>query len=248
VEPYYQDESCTIYHGDCLEVMASLGPDVGLVVTSPPYNLGTTTGGGFRGTERHGKWKGAAIGNGYGDHGDAMPVGEYKEWQRDCLRAMWKCLNPFGAIFYNHKPRIQAGIAVLPTIYNPDLPLRQIITWARSGGMNYSPTFYVPTYEWILVIAKDDFRLKSKQASGIGDLWRIRQEQNNDHPAPFPIGLPMRAIETNGGTGKVLDPFMGSGTTLRAAKDLGRKAIGIEIEEKYCEIAANRLAQEVLAL
>lgn len=65
-----------------------------------------------------------------------------------------------------------------------------------------------------------------------------------DHPAMFPETLPAQFIKA--WDGSVIDPFMGSGTTLRAAKDLGRKAIGIEIEEKYCEIAARRLAQEVL--
>ncbi len=74
------------------------------------------------------------------------------------------------------------------------------------------------------------------------------KETDRVHPTQKPTGL-MRIImgfyplaET------ILDPFMGSGTTLRAAKDLGRKAIGIEIEEKYCEIAVKRLAQEVLPL
>lgn len=67
------------------------------------------------------------------------------------------------------------------------------------------------------------------------------------HPCPFPLELPKRCIAATTDLGDVvLDPFMGSGTTLRAAKDLGRKAIGIEIEERYCEIAAKRLAQEVL--
>ena len=66
-----------------------------------------------------------------------------------------------------------------------------------------------------------------------------------DHPTQKPVKL-LRALLTRYKSSPVLDPFMGSGTTLRAAKDLGRKSVGIEREERYCEIAAKRLAQEVL--
>ena len=69
-----------------------------------------------------------------------------------------------------------------------------------------------------------------------------------DHPCPKPLKLFTWLIGQVGGVGDtILDPFMGSGTTLRAAKDLGRKAIGIEIEERYCEIAAQRMSQSVMA-
>ena len=70
---------------------------------------------------------------------------------------------------------------------------------------------------------------------------------DNEHPAPFPLSLPLKAISATTAT-TVLDPFMGSGTTLRAAKDLNRKAIGIELSERYCEVAAKRLAQGTLDL
>jgi site-specific DNA-methyltransferase (adenine-specific) len=79
----------------------------------------------------------------------------------------------------------------------------------------------------------------------IPDVIYANRTGNNQHPTEKPESLLRQIIQANV-CESVLDPFMGSGTTLRAAKDLGRKAIGIEIEEKYCEISARRLSQEVL--
>ena len=80
-----------------------------------------------------------------------------------------------------------------------------------------------------------------------GDVLRFPIERERAHPTQKPLALIYQLVLVSSNTGQViLDPFMGSGTTLRAAKDLGRKAMGIEIEERYCEIAAKRLAQEVL--
>lgn len=79
------------------------------------------------------------------------------------------------------------------------------------------------------------------------DVWQSNPAKRNGHPCPKPEQLIRKILSVIPGD-SVLDPFMGSGTTLRAAKDLGRKAIGIEIEEKYCEIAAKRMSQLVMNL
>lgn len=244
-----------LIQGDCLEVMRGF-PDgcVDMVFTSPPYNLGNSSGGGFPGGRYPadarpgkrggcGKWSGGSLANGYGTHSDDMPHEEYVAWQKECLTEMWRLLSPAGAIFYNHKPRIFNGQLVTPFEYNPDLPVRQVVIWARAGGINFSPTFYVPTHEWVVIFAKDGFRLRDKRASGVGDVWYVPQESNPDHPAPFPLRLPLTAMETvSEDVRVVLDPFAGSGTTIRAALLSGRKAIGIELDPTYHAIAQRRIA------
>lgn len=250
----------TLYLGDCRDVLPTLGK-VEIIITSPPYNMGVSAGGGFaskfirnhghydpaggyRKRGGGGKWSGGDLADGYGTHDDAMPWPEYEAWQREIIRLCWDQLTEAGAIFYNHKPRAQACEVWLPLALNPGLPLRQIIIWARAGGINFAPTHYVPMHEWVLVLAKPDFRLRDKGASGLGDVWYIPQETNTEHPAPFPLELPMRILETTK-SGIVLDPFMGSGTTGVAAVKRGRHFFGIENDPKHFDTARRRIGEAV---
>lgn len=246
--PYYEDELVTLYHGDALEVLPLIS-GVDLIVTSPPYNLGASPWpalGHWKPGDSPGgksKWRnGSDAGGGvqYDDHEDAVPWPEYVYDQHLVWRAMWSTLSDAGAIFWNHKTRVIGGRLWKPDELIPaDLPVRQEVIWARAGGMNYNPTAYVPTHERIFIVAKEPWRLKSKGASGLGDVWRMPQRPS-EHPAPFPLDLPARAIETTG-PGLVLDPYAGSGTTLVAAKAAGVRCIGIEHSEAYCAMAAARL-------
>lgn len=248
---YFERDGITIYHGDCRDILSTLeSASVDLVVTSPPYNMGLVPGGNGRGMYRPGSSsKAGRFRDGYGAHSDAMPQDEYDDWQRTILDECWRIIAQHGAIFYNHRPRVEHGLVRLPLglDFGP-LPLRQIITWDRGTGIGVNRRHYCSAYEWILLFAGPDFRLVDHAASGLSDMWRLGMEYGETgHPAPFPVALPKRALTTTGAQ-TVLDPFMGSGSTLRAAADLGRQAIGIEIEERYCEIAARRLEQAVLPL
>ena len=118
--------------------------------------------------------------------------------------------------------------------WKPNLPALWMFDRSRLASQ-WEPIFY---------FAKNGYEPSQRPT----DVWAYNYPANNQtrmHPTQKPIGL-IRKLLLCFDSCLVLDPFMGSGTTLRAAKDFGRRAIGIEIEEKYCEIAAKRLSQEVL--
>ena len=124
---------------------------------------------------------------------------------------------------------------------------RNLIVWDKGGAVGGGGDIATCLKRsWELIQVANNGPLPDGRHESV---WRfpLSPADTSSHIAAKPLGLLRRLIRVFA-TGTVLDPFMGSGTTLRAAKDLGRKAIGIEIEERYCEIAAKRLEQEVLNL
>ncbi len=225
--------------GDAVRIMKQI-PDcsVGLVVTSPPYNLKNSTGNGMK-DGRGGKWANAALQKGYTHHNDCMPHDKYVKWQRDCLTEMLRIIPEDGAIFYNHKWRVQDGLLQDRQDIVSGFPARQIIIWRRKGGLNFNTGYFLPTYEVIYLIAKKKFKLAAK-ANAYGDVWEFTQEMNNEHPAAFPVSLIDRIISATDAK-VILDPFMGSGTTAISAINFKRNYIGIDISPEYCEMAEKRI-------
>lgn len=241
--PYYEHRGITIYHGDCLEVLPSLRG--ALVVTSPPYNLmrrGSGTGAnsihsGARSLndKLQTKW-----------YADDMPEAKYQAWQRKVVE---RCLDVAPCVCYNHKVRYQikrAGRAQHPMMWLHGLPLWVEIVWDRGGGVAFNCRRPIPSDERIFVFG----RPSSWNEIGLTTVWRMPPvPQGLEHPCPFPTELPARCIAMFSGPGDtIIDPFMGAGSTLVAAKDAGRRAIGIDTVEAYCELAARRLDQGVLDL
>jgi len=232
----------SIHVGDCLEVMRGMkAGSVQAVVTSPPYNIKNSSGNGLK-NGSGGKWPKAALIDGYNEHDDCMPHDEYVEWQRSCLAEMMRLLKDDGAIFYNHKWRVQRGLWQDRADILDGFPVRQVIIWHRAGGINFNKGYFRPSYEVIYLIAKPDFVLADK-ANALGDVWRINQESKNAHPAPFPLELAHNCVKSVG-RGPILDPFTGSGTTAVAAERCGLDWIGIEKSPHYVELAWERLKQE----
>ena len=241
-QPCECKDGITLYHADCRDVLPLLGK-VDLVVTSPPYNQRIDT---FKPSGMHKET--AWVDNISSGYSDSMPEDEYQKWQADVLVMCYGAIRETGSVFYNHKVRWRDGVMIHPLTWIPTdgVRLRQEIIWARDGSCTLNARMFGPSDERIYWIAKGRHKW-NQECVGFLTVWKINSKRFKSHPCVYPVEIPRRCIMATTDKGDtVVDPFTGSGTTLRAAKDLGRKAIGIEIEEKYCKIAAERLRQEVL--
>lgn len=238
---YPDDFINKIINDDCMTVLKQI-PDqsIDLVVTSPPYNLHIRKT--FNNTENwKGKWNKSKLqSEGYDSHNDYMPEDKYCEWQHNVLLECFRVIKDDGAIFYNHKWRVQNGLFQMRPSIVEGLPVRQIIIWKKFGGINFNEGYFLPTYEIIYMIAKPKFKLLPK-ANAATDVWEIRQEIGSWHPAPFPEKLAERCITSTNCT-TVLDPFMGSGTVAVVCKKHNKNYIGMEISKAYCDKIEERIS------
>jgi DNA modification methylase len=228
--PYYQDDAVTIYHGDALEILPHLGTStVAACITDPPYVIGAVSAGTM--ASKSGGWA------------DMMNSALwFTVWYREVSRVLrtadgcfWTFLN-WRTIPVVMRAALDAG-----------LPVTSMLVWDKEWIGPGGPQGLRPSYELVALMAHPEFQIPDR---GIPDIWRcqVGSYKASGHPAEKPEPLVRRIIESSAVDGIVLDPFLGSGTTAVAAKNAGRHCIGIEAEERYCELAATRCAQEVLDL
>lgn len=219
-KPYYDEGGITIYHGDCRDVLPHVTADV--LVTDPPYgvNLGNT--------DKRGGSHGLAL-DGYASYSDT-----YENFVDCIVPSISAALDGTtrGIVWTGPHIHEQRKPDAIGGVYCPAGQGRHC--W---GFKTFLPVLLYGTAPDLHKGASTPTTIQSSERPGLDAAG---------HPCPKPLGWMKWAVTLTSRPGEtILDPFMGSGTTLRAAKDLGRKAIGIEIEERYCQIAVKRLQQEV---
>ena len=222
MKPYYQDDLVTLYHGDCLEVTAWLEADV--LVTDPPYGVDIAQ---YAMDNNPKKRKEQTARSVIKNDNDTQA--------RDSALELW------GA-----KPAIIFGSWRKPRPHN----VRQRLIWYKakaSPGISAAPWY--PADEEIYVIGTG---FTGKPEQNIYQTNEARMGRSGPafvigHPTPKPIGL-MERLVAKCPAGVIADPFAGSGATLIASRNLGRMSIGVEYEEKYCELIATRLSQQAFDL
>jgi site-specific DNA-methyltransferase (adenine-specific) len=244
MKPYFENDDIKIYQGDCREILPEI-KDIGLTLTSPPYNAAKE----------------------YGKCEDNLSIDDYwkftKEWMGACrsssVQGGWIAANiPFWS---GSRPKIFMPNKFIELMEEVEYEFKDWITWVKgsleapvtntTGWGNYPTTMSLRAGAEPILIGRNgwsdptDKDITWKEwAKWSVSVWSMPCSHNKEHPATFPIDLPTRIIKLYAAPADViLDPFMGTGTTIDAAYRLGRKAIGIELEERFCEIAAKTLSQ-----
>ncbi|MGD9276323.1 MAG: DNA methyltransferase [Candidatus Pacearchaeota archaeon] len=229
IKPYYEEENITIYNGDCLKVMKEL-PDksIDCVITDPPYKVSQKYGGGI-------------------DADNLTAVSSVLKIMPEISRVLKP--NRFGVIFYDNRilPFLFESIKGTNLIYR-----KQIFLYRRWGNANRWCGWMQTTDPVCIFINgyNKPFMPKIKGRVLHDVFIKDKPEKfNAEHLAQKPLEMIKHIIGWCSDENEIiLDCYLGSGTTARACKDLGRKCIGIEISKKYCDIAIRRLGQEVLNL
>jgi hypothetical protein len=219
VTPYYDDGQITIYHADCRDVLPTIASgSVDLVLTDPPYGINYTSG-------MTGHNGGTALPGIAGDNDTSLR--DYVLAAIECpaiVFGTWKVARPAGCravLIWDKGDHVGMGDLSLP--WKPNTEEVYVIGSGFTGHRGTSVLRFPAPVTWNSVT------------------------HGRAHPHEKPVSLLRELLSKHPGP-TILDPFMGSGTTLRAAKDLGRRAIGIEIDERYSEIAARRLQHAVLPM
>lgn len=224
---YYEDDFVTLYHGDCREVTEWLEADV--LVTDPPY------GRDYQGNSAG--WTNSSGGGGHRSTGQARSIANDKDpGTRDAALEMWG--DNLAIVFGD--PLIAAPANTKQALIYAK-PLDSGIKGARGGFRRDVEMIYLVGDWWIGVGGRSSVLTTGALVAGPRGL-SVRHE----HPHAKPLDVLERLLSITGDGITVADPFAGSGSTLVAAKHSGRKAIGVELDERYCEVAANRLSQDTL--
>jgi site-specific DNA-methyltransferase (adenine-specific) len=231
MKPYYHDKLVTIYHGDCRDLDVIAPNSVDFLLTDPPYGMAFVSG-----------WT-------------AAKQTVKNDGVRQGVRVVRGALNHLAYTFHEDMhAAVFCHWESWPDFYDNLCHLftiRNALIWNKGGGgMGDLRHEYAKDYEVILYGARSRGREMAGKRTGAVISGHKRVPPTQRHlPFEKPVSLLAEMIERHAPkAGLVLDPFMGSGSTLVAAKMMGRKAIGIELDERYCEIAASRLSQSTLDL
>ena len=249
---------CVLRCGSYDEVLTDFYGKVNLIVTSPPYNIGTKGPANYA-NRRMGKFDPKSYG-GVQAYVDSQPEDEYQEWQINFISWCFeRMLAPNGVLVYNHKNRHKSSYRrysiisplewILPLQSAGKLVIRDEIVWDRGSTHNHDKRYLYPQSERIYVMQRPsdkpyfanlDYKGKNK---GSGDVWRIPPLTHRPvRDCCFPLQIPITCIKMLSQEGDlVCDPFSGSGSTMLAARDTGRKFVGSELRRDAFNLASSRL-------